>query len=113
LAIPTIELLDRVVGVGTTDGDEVDKFDKFNFTRLRAKSVAAPLIQECYANIECRVVDYVRAHDIVILEAVRAWINTSIKKPTIFHYRGDGTFVADGKTFNRYAKMKPKMAPGL
>lgn len=111
LSIPTIDLLDRVIGVGTTSGDEVDKFAKFGFTAAPAADVAPPLIAECYANIECRVIDYVKKHDIVILEAVRAW--TSKNKNPIFHYRGNGIFVADGKEYKRYAAMKPKMAPGL
>ncbi len=113
LAIPTIDLLDRVVGVGTTSGDEIDKFKKFGFTKMPAVEVSAPLIPECYANIECKVIDYIRRHDIVVLQAVRAWIDASRKTNPIFHYRGDGTFVADGKEYVRYAKMKPKMAPGL
>ncbi len=111
LCIPTIDLLDRVIGVGTTSGDEVDKFEKFGFTKMPAVEVSAPLVKECYANIECCVVDYIRRHDIVVLEAVRAW--TSPQKNPIFHYRGNGTFVADGKEFNRVAAMSPKMAPGV
>jgi flavin reductase (DIM6/NTAB) family NADH-FMN oxidoreductase RutF len=111
VAIPTIDLLDKVVGVGTTSGDEIDKFEKFGFTAVPAADVSAPLIKECCANIECRVIDYISKHDIVVLKAIRAWVSPTSQP--IFHYRGDGTFVADGQEYRRYAKMKPKMAPGL
>ncbi|MDR1691549.1 MAG: flavin reductase family protein [Rickettsiales bacterium] len=113
LSVPAIDLLDKVVGVGTTSGVDVDKFSKFGLTPLDAEKVKAPLIKECYANIECRVVDHLKKHDIFVLEAVKAWVDVRRKEKTIFHYRGNGTFVADGKTFDRYKQMKPKMAPGL
>lgn len=113
LSIPTIDLLDAVVGVGTCSGADNDKFAKFGLTQIAAMKVGAPLIKECWANIECRVVDYIKKHDIVVLQAVKAWINPARKNQPIFHYRGDGTFVADGKTFLRRKQMKPKMAPGL
>ena len=57
LNIPTLELADQVVGCGNTSGVQVDKFAKFGLTQAPASLIAAPLIAECYANLECRVVD--------------------------------------------------------
>lgn len=34
-----------------------DKFEKFGLTPKPGKQVSAPLIDECYANLECEVVD--------------------------------------------------------
>ncbi len=113
LAIPTIDMLDTVIGVGTCSGVDTDKFSKFNLTAVLGDVVKAPLIKECYANIECTVIDYFEKYGIFILKAEKAWINEKRPNKTIFHYRGDGTFVSDGKKYIRYAKMKPKMAPGL
>ena len=62
IAIPTVDLLDTVVGVGTCSGKDTDKFEKFGLTRVKAKHVRAPLIAECLANIECRVADIVKRH---------------------------------------------------
>ena len=59
IAIPTVDMLDTAVGVGTCSGKDTDKFEKFGLTRAKAKHVRAPLIKECLANIECRVVDIV------------------------------------------------------
>lgn len=113
LSIPTIDMLDTVISVGTTDGSDTDKFAKFGLTPVPAEHVGAPLIKECCANLECRVVDYIKEHDIFVLECVKAWIDKTLAKKDIFHYRGNGTFVADGKTFQRRARMKSKLAPGV
>jgi flavin reductase (DIM6/NTAB) family NADH-FMN oxidoreductase RutF len=55
IAIPTVDLLDKVVGIGTCSGAETDKFAKFKLTPVRARLVRAPLIKECLANIECKI----------------------------------------------------------
>ena len=62
MAVPTVDLLDRVVGAGTCSGADTDKFEKFLLTPVKGKHVQAPLIKECLANIECKVVDIVRKH---------------------------------------------------
>jgi len=113
LAIPTVDLLDKVIGVGTTSGEDVDKFSKFGLTAVKASEVKAPLIKECYANIECRVADYIRKHNIFVLDAVKAWIDKDGQEKSIFHARGDGTFVADGKVFNRHKQMESKLPDGV
>lgn len=113
IAIPTIDMLEKVIGVGTTSGNNTDKFSEFGLIPLESKIVQAPLIKECYANIECKVVEHIKRHDIFILDAVKAWIEPSKKEKKIFHYRGNGTFVADGKTYIRREKMKSKLAPGV
>ena len=38
-------------------GDEVDKFKRFRLTPVPGAKVAAPLIRECFANLECRIAD--------------------------------------------------------
>lgn len=57
IAIPTIDLLEKVVEIGNCSGQDVDKFARFGLTSLPAKDVQAPLIAKCLANIECRVID--------------------------------------------------------
>ncbi len=51
--VPTADMADTVVGIGNCDGDQVDKFEKFRLTPQAAAKVKAPLIRECYANLEC------------------------------------------------------------
>src|ERR1700751_3193455 len=55
--VPSVELVDEVVGIGNCSGDEVDKFERFGLTPVQGAAVAAPLIQECFVNLECRIAD--------------------------------------------------------
>ena len=113
IAVPTVDLLDRVVGVGTCSGANTDKFSKFSLMALPGKVIKAPLIKECLANIECKVVDLVRKHNIVVLEAVAAYFDTSRKEKRTIHAVGDGTFVVDGKRFDRRKMMASKLPEGV
>jgi flavin reductase (DIM6/NTAB) family NADH-FMN oxidoreductase RutF len=113
IAIPTVDLLDRVVGIGTCSGTDTDKFAKFKLTAVPAKVVKAPLIKECLANIECRVVDLIDRHNIVVLEAVAAYEDTARKERRTTHAVGDGTFVFDGRKLDRRKMMASKLPAGL
>jgi flavin reductase (DIM6/NTAB) family NADH-FMN oxidoreductase RutF len=113
LAIPTVDMLDTAIGIGTCSGTDTDKFRKFGLTALPAKHVRAPLIKECLANIECRVVDIVARHGIVVLEGVAAYYDTARKEKRMLHAVGDGTFIADGRKFDRRKAMRSKLPAGV
>lgn len=113
IAIPTVDLLDKVVGVGTCSGADTDKFDKFGLTPVQGKYVRSPLIKECLANIECKVIDIVEKHNIVVLEGVVAYIDNSRKEKRTVHAVGDGTFVVDGRKLNRREMMLSKLPEGV
>lgn len=113
ISIPTVDLIDRVVGVGTCSGADTDKFRKFGLTPVKARHVRPPLIKECLANIECRVVDIVKRHNIVVLEGVAAYFDGSRKEKRTIHAIGDGTFVVDGRKLNRRAMMRSKIPAGV
>ena len=106
--VPTVELAKKVVGCGNTSGRDVDKFKKFGLTASAASSVRAPLIDECYASLECKVIDtkLVTQYGIFILEVVKAWIDPSNKHPRTIHHQGKGKFVIDGETIKLPSKMK-------
>lgn len=113
IAIPTVDLLDQVVGIGTCSGADTDKFSKFGLTPLQAKLVRPPLIQECLAHIECKVIDIIEKHHIVVLEGVAAYIDTARKEMRTGHAVGDGTFIVDGRKIDRKKMMASKLAPGF
>jgi flavin reductase (DIM6/NTAB) family NADH-FMN oxidoreductase RutF len=98
--IPTAELAAQVVGCGNTSGRKVDKFKRFGLTRGAASCVKAPLIEECYASLECKLVDakLVAKYCFFILEVVQAWIDRSQKDPRTLHHRGRGAFMLAGET---------------
>jgi flavin reductase (DIM6/NTAB) family NADH-FMN oxidoreductase RutF len=108
VGIPTVELAEKVVKVGNCSGRKVDKFARFGLTPLAAKRVQAPLIAECYANLECRVADsrLVNAYNFFVLEVVQAWINPAIKAPRTLHHRGKGVFAVDGDIIKLPSRMK-------
>ena len=113
IAIPTVDLLDKVVGIGTCSGADTDKFAKFTLTPVPGKVVKAPLIKECLANIECKVVDIIDRHNIVVLEAVAACIDSARKEQRTVHAVGDGTFIVDGRKIDRKEMMASKLPSGV
>jgi flavin reductase (DIM6/NTAB) family NADH-FMN oxidoreductase RutF len=113
ISIPTVDLIDTVVGVGTCSGADTDKFTKFNLTRLQAKHVWAPIIKECLANIECRVVDIVTQYNIVVLEGVAAYYDSTREEKKTLHAVGDGTFIVDGRKIDRKKMMQAKLPSGI
>ncbi len=106
--IPTMELAEKVVGCGNTSGRQVDKFKVFGLTPAPASCVKAPLIDECYANLECKVVDteMVAAYNLFVLEVVKAWINPALQDPRTIHHRGKGSFMVAGETIKLPSRMK-------
>ena len=97
--IPTVELAKTVVACGNSSGSNVDKFEKFSLTPVAAKLVKAPLIAECYASLECKVVDVklVTKYNFFVLEVVQAWIDPTQKKPRTIHHQGEGEFMLPGR----------------
>lgn len=107
IAIPGVDLIDTVVDIGNCTGEDIDKFKTFGLHRRKAKRVGAPLITECLANIECRVVDDTLAdrYDLFVLEVVKAWEDADRPERRTFHHNGNGTFTVDGRLLNRQKKM--------
>lgn len=106
--IPTVELAAKVVKVGNSSGRTIDKFEKFQLTQEPASIVKAPLISECFVNLECKVIDMKMAtkYNIFILEVLKGWITTSKKRMHTIHHCGEGIFVVDGKLIKLPSKMK-------
>lgn len=109
--IPTVEIAKTVVAVGNSSGREIDKFEAFGLTAKRGVKVQAPLIEECFANLECRLVDssLIKKYSLFIFEVEKAHVAGAPKFPKTIHYRGDGLFMLSGPTVSRYRKgFKPE-----
>ena len=106
--IPTVEMATKVTGCGNTTGSRTDKFKKFHLTPIPASEVGAPLIKECYASLECRVIDtrMVQKYNIFILEVVKAWVSQPKGYPRTMHHFGRGNFMVAGKTIRLPSRMK-------
>jgi flavin reductase (DIM6/NTAB) family NADH-FMN oxidoreductase RutF len=106
--IPTIELLDAAIAIGNCSGTEVDKFVEFGLTPESGRAVKAPLIKECFANLECKLVDtnLLKSYNFFIFEVVKAQAPKTPKYPKTFHYTGDGVFMISGEHVNKRKKFK-------
>jgi flavin reductase (DIM6/NTAB) family NADH-FMN oxidoreductase RutF len=108
LNIPTAELASKVVGCGNSSGRRMDKFKTLGLTPVPATLVAAPLVAECYASLECRVVDtrLMNRYNFFVLEVLRAWVDPACKDPQTLHHRGRGAFMVAGKTIRLPSRMR-------
>lgn len=108
IAIPAVELAPKVVKVGNSSGRDIDKFASFGLTPVPAERVAAPLIAECFINLECRVTDtkMVDKYGLFILEVVKAWTDPKQKHAKTIHHHGYGAFVVDGETIKLKSRMR-------
>ncbi|MEQ8254357.1 MAG: flavin reductase family protein [Smithellaceae bacterium] len=106
--IPTVGIAEKVVGCGNVHGDKVNKFVKFGLTAKPASLVGAPLIDECYANFECRVVDtkMVAKYGLFVVEVVKAWIDPAVKNPDTIHHFGKDNFMVAGERIKVKTKVK-------
>jgi len=108
IAVPAVELASKVVKVGNCSGRDIDKFAEFGLTPVPAERVAPPLVAECFANLECRVVDtrLVNRYNLFFLEVLKAWTDPAQKNPKTIHHCGYGKFVVDGETIKLRSKMR-------
>ena len=69
--------------------------------------MAAPLVAECFANLECKVADktLVDRYNLFVLEVVKAWIDPAQTHPKTIHHHGYGTFAVDGETITLNSRM--------
>lgn len=109
--VPTVNLVDKVVGIGNSTGADIDKFETFGLTPRKATEVAAPLIAECYASFECRLSDgsLIESKGLFIWNVVKAHVSRSPKNPRTMHYRGDGAFMVAGETISRKSMFSPEI----
>jgi flavin reductase (DIM6/NTAB) family NADH-FMN oxidoreductase RutF len=108
IAVPGRELAPIVVKVGNCSGRDVEKFGKFGLTAVPAERVAAPLVAECFANLECKVADtrLVSRYNLFVLEVLKAWTDPAQRNPKTIHHRGNGRFIVDGATIRLKSSMR-------
>lgn len=106
IAIPAVKLAPKVIKIGNSSGRDIDKFAKFGLTPVPAERVGAPLIAECFINLECKDTRMVDAYGLFILEVLKAWVDPKQKDAKTIHHRGYGKFAVDGKTLRLKSKMR-------
>lgn len=106
--VPSVDLATTVADIGNCSGATIDKFQKFKLTKADATNVKAPLIAECHANLECRLVEFLKRYDFFIFEVVKAHAPAAPKYPKTIHYRGEGIFMVAGGSLNLRRRSGPK-----
>ncbi|UWL61792.1 flavin reductase family protein [Brucella pseudintermedia] len=107
LAVPTVDLAEKVVDIGNCSGDTVDKFERFDLTPVAAKTVSAPLVRECWANLECRMADdgWSQRYNLFVLEVRHISVDNARQEKRLIHHQGDGRFSIDGETIDLGERM--------
>jgi flavin reductase (DIM6/NTAB) family NADH-FMN oxidoreductase RutF len=105
--IPTLDLASKVVGIGNSSGRDIDKFEHFRLTAKQGEKVKAPLIQECFANYECKLIDakLIAKYSLFVLKVVKAHVAVAPKYPRTIHYRGEGVFMISGENTGKFRKL--------
>ena len=108
IAVPARPLAAKVVKVGNCSGRDLEKFARCGLTPMPAEQVRAPLVAECFANLECRVTNtrLVTTYNLFILEVLKAWIDPQQKHPKTIHHHGYGKFAVDGKMIRLKSRMR-------
>ena len=111
LQIPMRKIAAQTVAVGSESGRTVDKFTKFNLATFAAQKIQAPMLEDCAAWLECKVIpDASDRFDIMIAEVVAAYANASVYSDNRWHFGDDpmnrtmhyvagGQFFATGECF--------------
>ncbi|MFE5091914.1 flavin reductase family protein [Streptomyces sp. NPDC056638] len=107
ISVPTADMAATVVDIGKCSGADVDKFKEFDLTAVAGEKLQAPLLAECFANIECQAANssLVVPCSLFLLEPVRAWTDPSQPPPRLFHHHGGGTFTLNGPTIDLKDRM--------
>jgi flavin reductase (DIM6/NTAB) family NADH-FMN oxidoreductase RutF len=107
IAVPTVKMAKTVVAIGNMHGDELDKFKELSIKKSKAKSIEAPLLDDCLVNLECKVIDssLVNKYCFFVLEVQKAWVNTKINDTRTIHHMGHGKFSVDGEIITLPSKM--------
>ncbi len=100
--IPTISILRQTFYCGKTSGRDVDKFKESGLTPAPAKKVKVPIIRECVAHLECKLLNQfeIGDHTLFVGEVIAAYANNGIfdkvfdvAKAKLVYHMGGNKFV--------------------
>jgi len=97
--VPTMKIVKQTLFCGRISGRECDKFKETRLTAALARKVKVPIIKECVAHLECKLVQTVHTgdHTLFIGEVVAAYVDKGVfdkyfnveKVKPVFHMGGD------------------------
>ena len=101
--VPDASLASKVSYCGSVSGRDVDKFKKSGLNQTAPKAVSVPLITECFAHIECKVVQKLKVGDhtffvgeVLAASAIEGFLNEDfipdLDKINTMHHLGGSDF---------------------
>jgi len=97
--VPTMKIVRKTLFCGRISGVECDKFKEAPLTAAPARKVRSPIIKECIAHLECKLVQTIPTgdHTLFVGEIVAAYVKKGVfnkifdvkKVKPIFHMGGD------------------------
>jgi len=97
--VPTMKIVKKTLFCGRISGKKCDKFKEAPLTAAPAKKVRSPIIIECVAHLECKLVQTISTgdHTLFVGEVVAAYVKRGVftktfnvkKVKPVFHMGGD------------------------
>lgn len=97
--VPTMEIVKETLYCGRVSGSECDKFETTRLTASTARVVQSPIIKECVAHLECKLVQTITTgdHTLFVGQILTAYVNEGIftktfnpkKVKPVLHMGGD------------------------
>lgn len=115
--IPNISFLDKLHFCGTSSGRDIDKIEKLSLTPVEAQILKTPLIEECIAHLECKVIQNIDVgdHTLFIAEVLAASVNDNLfdvswhfekNEAKTLHYLGGKRYAAIGEILQAKTSQK-------
>lgn len=107
LSVPRASMSATVTEIGNTSGAGTNKFQALSIETMPAATVGAPLLADCIANLECRLVDETLSdrYSLHILEVQHLWAAPDWREAPMLHHLGDGRFRKDGDLIDESRRM--------
>ena len=112
LNVPFRRIAGKVLAAGATSGREGDKFARAGLSVFPAERIGAPLIDDCAAWLECKLIPEPcnqQHYDLFIAEVVAVWADPAVfsqgrwhfpdAERRTFHYQAGGAFFVTGESF--------------
>jgi len=97
--VPTSDIVKETLFFGRISGTKCDKFKEAPLTPMSAKKVRSPIIKECVAHLECKLVQQITTgdHTLFVGEVLTAYVNEGVftktfnikKVKPVYHMGGD------------------------
>jgi flavin reductase (DIM6/NTAB) family NADH-FMN oxidoreductase RutF len=112
--IPTMNILKETLFCGRTSGRDRDKFKETGLTPIPARKVKPPIIKECIAHLECKLINQMITgdHTLFIGKIIEAYANEGVftekynlkKANRIFYVHGNDFITLNPKIFTANLK---------